>query len=77
MHTTTSTQALPAQGILTLHKPSATQLRVLSGRVWLTQSHDPNDHFLQTGDTFFLHDERAVIEAQKDSLIALTPAAST
>jgi hypothetical protein len=71
------TQTLPAQGILTLRKPSALQLRVLSGCVWLTESRDPTDHFLQAGDSFFLHTERVVIEAQEDSLIVWTPTANT
>ena len=68
-------QALPAQGILTLRKPSALQLRVLSGCVWLTESHDPTDHFLQAGDSVNLHSDRVVIEAQQDSLITLMPVA--
>ena len=71
------TQPLPAQGILTLRKPSALQLRVLSGCVWLTESRDPTDHFLQAGDSFFVHTERVVIEAQEDSLIVWTPTANT
>ncbi|WP_090142142.1 DUF2917 domain-containing protein [Limnohabitans sp. DM1] len=74
MHTTPC-QTLPAQGILTVHKPLTVQLRVISGCVWLTESHDPIDHFWQAGDSFCLHSDRAVIEAQQDSLIALTPAA--
>ncbi|WP_158272813.1 DUF2917 domain-containing protein [Limnohabitans sp. T6-5] len=69
-------QALPAQGILTLRKQPAMQLRVISGRVWLTESRDPGDHFLQAGDTFRLHSDRAVVEALKDSLIAFTPLAA-
>ena len=71
------TQTLPAQGILTLRKPSALQLRVLSGCVWLTETRDPTDHFLQAGDSFCLHTERVVIEAQEDSLIIWTPIANT
>lgn len=71
------TQTLPAQGILTLRKPSALQLRVLSGCVWLTESHDPADHFLQAGDSFFLQTEQVVIEAQEDSLIIWTPIANS
>jgi hypothetical protein len=71
------TQTLPAQGILTLRKPSALQLRVLSGCVWLTESRDPVDHFLQAGDSFFLHTARVVIEAQEDSLIIWTPIAKS
>lgn len=76
MHTEQQ-EALPAGCILTLRKPSAIQLRVLSGCVWLTESRDPTDHFLQVGDTFCLHSDRAVLEAQQDSLISLTPIANT
>lgn len=72
---TTPSQTLPAKSILTVHKPLAVKLRVISGCVWLTESHDPIDHFLQAGDCLCLHSERAVIEAQKDSQIALTSAA--
>lgn len=68
--------ALPARGILTLRAPHALQLRVMSGCVWLTESQDPQDHFLQPGDSFRLRSDRAVIEAQQDSLITLLPAAS-
>ncbi len=71
------TQTLPAQCILTLHKPSAMHLRVLSGCVWLTESNDPVDHFLQAGDSVCLYGERVVIEAQEDSLIVWKSTANT
>jgi hypothetical protein len=66
-------QALPAQAILTLHKQPATQLRVISGCVWLTESHNPQDYFLQPGDAIHLQSDRTVVEALKDSVIAFMP----
>jgi hypothetical protein len=66
-------QALPAQAILTLHKQPATQLRVISGCVWLTESHNPHDYFLQPGDAVHLQSDRTVVEALKDSVIAFMP----
>lgn len=38
-------------------------LRVRSGRLWLTQSGDSNDHFLVAGDTFRVGSTRVVLEA--------------
>lgn len=70
-------QALPTHALVTLHKAKAVQLRVISGCVWLTESHDLKDHFLQAGDTFCLLSERAVVQAQQDSLIVWEHAANS
>lgn len=43
------------------------RLRVVSGRLWLTQSGDAQDHFLHAGDALHLSDQRVVIEAQCDT----------
>ncbi len=69
-------QALPTHGLVTLRKAKAMQLRVISGCVWLTESHDPIDHFLQAGDSFCVHSERTVVQAQQDSLILWVEAAN-
>ena len=60
-------QFLAAQRILTLHCPAPRQLRLNSGLVWITQSHDGCDHFLRAGESMLLHNERCVIEALSDS----------
>ncbi|MGV0959516.1 MAG: DUF2917 domain-containing protein [Limnohabitans sp.] len=66
MHPQTD-QSLAAQRILTLRCAAPRQLRVISGWVWITQSHDGCDHFLRAGESMLLHNERCVIEALSDS----------
>jgi Protein of unknown function (DUF2917) len=60
-------QALAAKHIVTLRCAAPRQLRVISGYLWITQSHDGCDHFLRAGDSMLLHNERCVIEALSDS----------
>ena len=66
MHTQKD-QYLAANLILTLRSPAPQVLRVLSGCVWITQSHDSTDHFIRAGESMLLHNERCVIEALSDS----------
>ncbi len=60
-------QYLAAKLILTLRSPAPQVLRVLSGCVWITQSHDSTDHFIRAGESMLLHNARCVIEALSDS----------
>jgi hypothetical protein len=66
MHRQTD-QTLAAQSILTLCCSYPRQLRVTSGFVWITQSHDGWDHFLCAGESMQLHGQCCVIEALQDS----------
>jgi hypothetical protein len=66
MHPQTD-QFLAAQRILTLRCAAPQKLHVISGYLWITQSHDGYDHFLRAGETLLLHNERCVIEALSDS----------
>ena len=66
MHTQKD-QYLAAKLILTLRCPAPQLLRVRSGCVWITQSHDSTDHFIRAGESMLLHNERCVIEALSDS----------
>ncbi|MGV0983346.1 MAG: DUF2917 domain-containing protein [Limnohabitans sp.] len=66
MHTQKD-QYLAANLILTLRCPVPQLLRVRSGCVWITQSHDSTDHFIRAGESMLLHNERCVIEALSDS----------
>lgn len=52
-------------------RPDGLHLRVLSGRLWLTQSGDVRDHFLESGDEIVLTPQRVVIEAQSDARYVL------
>ena len=66
MHPQTD-QSLAAQRILTLRCAAPRKLHVISGYLWITQSHDGCDHFLRAGESILLHNERCVIEALSDS----------
>jgi Protein of unknown function (DUF2917) len=66
MHSQTN-QSLAAKHILTLRCAAPRQLRVISGCLWITQSHDGCDHFLRAGESMLVHNERCVIEALSDS----------
>jgi Protein of unknown function (DUF2917) len=54
---------LPGQAVR-LHPLPTTTLKVVSGRVWVTQSGDPQDHFLGPGTSLMLDQGRLVLEAQ-------------
>lgn len=56
---------LPAGQALTLPAAAGQRLRVVSGRVWLTQSGDGTDHFLAPGQERVLGPGRAVLEADR------------
>ncbi|HEX5806405.1 MAG TPA: DUF2917 domain-containing protein [Macromonas sp.] len=56
-------QFLGAGQTLACYTRPGTLLRVRSGRLWLTQSGDPADHFLVAGDTFRVGSGRVVLQA--------------
>lgn len=56
---------LPDGQVLTLPKAAGRHLRVVSGRLWLTQSGDGTDHFLAPGQSHVLGLGRAVLEADR------------
>lgn len=58
---------LSAKHILSVRCAAPQILRVISGQVWITQSHDAVDHFLKAGESMLLRSDRCVIEAQLDS----------
>ena len=61
-------QSLPDRQLQCWQSTQAGQrLRVLSGRLWLTQSGDAFDHFPEAGDVVVLMGQRVVIEAQSDA----------
>ncbi len=65
MSSTDFLQTLPPGRPLTLRAPAGTELRVLRGRVWLTRSGDPADHFLAAGEALRLDGARTVVEADR------------
>lgn len=58
----TPTRLLPGQA-RTLHAAQGMSLRVLSGRLWLTQPGASQDVFLAAGDSLALSQDWVVIEA--------------
>ena len=53
----------------------AVRLRVVAGRVWVTQPDDPDDHFLGAGDQLRLDArKRVLIGAEGDAQVAVDPA---
>jgi Protein of unknown function (DUF2917) len=64
MHTTAAapTRLLPLQTRL-IHASEGMRLRVISGRLWLTQPHAAQDLFLGPGDTIDLLQDWVVIGA--------------
>lgn len=65
MNTLMTSIELPAGRAVTLPTGSGHALRVTEGRIWLTQSGDPDDHFIDAGERVPLGDGRGsvVIEA--------------
>ena len=48
-------------------RQAGVRLHVLAGTAWVTQAHDPEDHFLQPGQTLTLRPgARAIIGAERD-----------
>lgn len=72
MHKSTS-QALQARQVQTLTLASEALLNVVSGRLWVTQSNDPCDHFLDPQQPLHLRPGRVVLQAEKDSAFLLEP----
>lgn len=53
----------------------AVRLRVDAGRVWVTQASDPDDHFLERGDSMLLAPRAGVlIGAERDARIVFEAA---
>lgn len=53
--------------LLAWQHQSGVRLRVLSGAAWVTQTHDPQDHFLQPGQVLELRPgSHALIGAEQD-----------
>lgn len=49
-------------------RAAGTRLCVSSGRVWVTQAHDPDDHFLEAGQSMLLRPHaRVLIGAERDA----------
>ncbi|NRF69010.1 DUF2917 domain-containing protein [Aquincola sp. S2] len=65
MNETLHTVDLPPGRAITLPATPDQALLVLRGRIWLTRSGDPDDHFLDTGQRIDLGEggERVVVEA--------------
>ena len=47
--------------MLSLRGAAGRVLRVLSGRVWLTEPHDPDDHVLLAGQSHTLRSAKSVV----------------
>lgn len=62
MNSVAQFQLAPRQAI-TLRESGSAVLRVRIGRIWLTCSGDPQDHFLVAGDVMRLGPGRVVVEA--------------
>ncbi|MCA0239398.1 MAG: DUF2917 domain-containing protein [Proteobacteria bacterium] len=53
---------LPPGAALTLPPRAALHLHLLSGRLWLTRSGDPDDHFIDPGSRLLLDGRGCVVE---------------
>jgi hypothetical protein len=53
---------LPPGAALTLPPLAALDLHLLSGRLWLTRSGDPDDHFVEAGSRLLLDGHGCVVE---------------
>lgn len=67
----THSTSLSAQRVVSFESAQGTRLHVLQGRIWLTQTHDPQDHFLHAQQSLELGPGHAVIEADEDSQYTL------
>ncbi|MDZ7857382.1 DUF2917 domain-containing protein [Sphaerotilus sp.] len=61
--TPSSPLSLRPGAVLTLARPhdGYTRVQVVAGRIWLTQSDDPGDHFLAAGEDWLLCGDGAVV----------------
>jgi hypothetical protein len=67
VHFTTPVTLKLSQGDLIAWNQAAARVRVVSGRVWITQRNDLVDHFLHHGQCFELRREHGtLIEAEQD-----------
>jgi len=64
---TTALLALARGTALTLQDARGARVRVLAGRLWITQDHDRKDHFVDAGASFRVdRDGPTVVEAARD-----------
>ena len=60
--------------LLAWPRQSGLRLRVLAGSAWVTQANDPDDHFLQPGQTLSLRiGSHAVVGAEQDVSLRFEP----
>lgn len=63
---------LPPGQLMRWMAPDSTSVRVLQGRVWVTQVDDFDDHFLGAGQSMLLHpDAAALISAEGSAQIVV------
>ncbi len=68
-HQPTLDLSLARNAVLDLRPPLA--LRVLAGKLWITQTGDPTDHVLTTGESFQAEDGgMLVVQALEPSVLA-------
>jgi len=64
----TALLALGRGTALTLQDARGARVRVLVGRLWITQDHDPKEHFVDAGASFRVErDGPTVVEAARDA----------
>jgi DUF2917 family protein len=65
---------LKQNGTLRIEKAAGVVVEVSKGEVWLTQAHDPRDHFLRAGDWLRIDRQGTVVISATgdDAWIALT-----
>jgi hypothetical protein len=57
---------------LTLRAALGTRVLCLAGELWITQDRDPNDHFVQPGETFAVSvDGTVVVQANRGAQLLL------
>jgi hypothetical protein len=65
---TTALLGLARGKALTLQDARGARVRVLAGRLWITQDHDRKDHFVNAGASFRVdRDGSTVVEASRDA----------
>ncbi len=63
--------SLSAKRIVSFQSVQGTRLHILEGCVWVTQTHDQQDHFLHAQQSLELRSGHVVIEADEDSQYTL------
>lgn len=63
LHQHTLLGELPAQAARTIEAGDGLTLRVLQGRLWVTQTGQHQDHFPQAGDELWLQGPTVVLQA--------------